>query len=85
MSDVADMIITNICLITFIRRSFTIFVEVNRMDYKDYQPFINSLKNRKVQVLATDFTNGARVEFVADCEEKVEGAKLIGETMHSFE
>lgn len=55
------------------------------MDYKEYQAFINSIKNRKIQILSTDFTDGAKLQIVADCDENIEGAHLCGETMHSFE
>ena len=56
-----------------------------KMDYKAYKPFLNSIKNRKVQVLSADFSEGACLEVVASMQENLADAEFLGEMMHSFE
>lgn len=55
------------------------------MEYKYYKPFINSIKNRKISVLYTNFGNGATVKFVASLDENINDAKEIKETMFAFD
>ena len=56
-----------------------------KMDYKDYKPFLLSIKNRKIAVLETDFSVGASLIIVASADEKIEHAEFIKDTMHAFE
>ncbi len=55
------------------------------MDFKQYQPFVNSLKNRKIKILDTDFGECATVKFVAGVEEKILDAELEKQGMFAFE
>lgn len=54
------------------------------MPYKDYKPFLNSIKNRKIAVLSSDFCDGARLKIVADEDEKIDGAQFIEDIMYAF-
>ncbi len=54
------------------------------MDYKDYQPFLNKIKNRHIAILDTNFDNGAVVKIVARDDEIIENAIVLGETTRAF-
>jgi len=55
------------------------------MDYKQYKPFLASLKGRKIKILSTNFDDGALVRFVAGVEENIGDACVLNETMFAFE
>lgn len=54
------------------------------MDYKDYQPFLNKIKNRNIAIIDTNFDNGAVVKIVARDDEIIENALFLGETTKAF-
>ncbi len=55
------------------------------MEYKHYNPFLNSIKNRKIKILSTNFDDGAIVRFVVAFDENVGDAVVLNETMFAFE
>ncbi len=66
-----------------------IYEKANRLElklnYSDYEPFLNKIKNRKVKILNADFSNGVTLEIVAGSNESIEGAKVLGEVSYGFE
>ncbi len=54
------------------------------MDYKDYQPFLNKIKNRNIIIIDANFDNGAMVKIVARDDEIIENALFLGETTKAF-
>ncbi len=55
-----------------------------QFDYKEYQPFLNSIKDRAVQVVSTNFDNGAKIEFIARNDEIFTDATKIKDLMYCF-
>lgn len=58
--------------------------EIN-LNYKDYQPFLNSIKGRKVKILATNFDNGASLTVVIGEEEVLDTAVEKEKIYYFFE
>ena len=56
-----------------------------KLDYSEYEPFLNKIKNRKIKVLNADFSNGVELEIAAGRDEEVDGASLLEEIIYSFE
>lgn len=55
------------------------------LDYKDYQPFINNIKGRKIKVIDTNFDNGATLKVVASSDELIENSTFIGDIFEYYE
>ena len=54
------------------------------LEYKDYQTFLNKIKNRFIEVLESDFDNGANLTIVARDDEIISDAIQLGKIMHSY-
>lgn len=55
------------------------------MDYKQYKPFLLSVKGRKIKILDTKFDSNAVVRFAVALSEDVGEVKVLEETMMAFE
>lgn len=55
------------------------------MEYKQYNSFLSSIKNRKIKILNTNFDDGAVVRFAVALNEDVGDALVLDETMFAFE
>ncbi len=55
------------------------------LDYSEYQVFLNKIKDKKVIILESDFTNGAKIKFVASTDENFTNAIKIDEILQSYE
>lgn len=54
------------------------------LDYKQYQLFLNTIKSRQIEILETNFDNGADLIVIADKKENINNAVLIEEKFYSF-
>ena len=55
------------------------------MEYKQYKPFLNSIKNRKIRILDTQFDTGAEIRFVASVTEEIVDASFVKDTVFAFD
>ncbi len=55
------------------------------MEYKQYKTFLNSIKNRKIRILNTEFDMGAEVRFVAAATEEIADACEVGDVLFAFD
>ena len=73
------------CLLSASKEVFysSILYKIN-LEYKNYQSFLNKIKNRHIEILESNFDNGAELTIVARDNEIIDNAIKIGEALHSY-
>ncbi len=54
------------------------------LKYSDYKPFLNKIKGRNIHILETNFDNEPNLKIVAKCDEIIENAEFLQDTLWSF-
>ena len=55
------------------------------LSFSEYQKFLHSISNRKIQVLSTDFSDSVRLSVVASVDEKLDNLEIEKNVMWCFE